>query len=406
MKTRNLYTRIWQELAADKEMVFLAGPRQSGKTTLARIISGHFSNTLYWNWDIPADRARLLDNPVFFEEVKRKDSAIPLIVFDEIHKHHDWKNYLKGAYDGYHGQFRFLVTGSGRLDLYRRGGDSLAGRYLQFHLWPFTVAELAETNRSMEDFFRDPLYMSMERAAELQGMWSQIETMSGFPEPFLTNRAASYRRWSRTYASQIIREDIRDLTDVTSVAHMETLYALLPSRTGSPLSITSLAETLHSSYNAVRSWLDIFERFFLVFSISAWTEKVARAIQKEKKYYLWDIPRITDSGSRFENMVAGELWRAVSCWNDMGLGDFSLHFVRNKEKEEVDFLLANEHRPLLLVETKVAETAPSKALLKFQRMLGVPAIQLTRQGDAFRLVSNDKLPVLIAPAPLWLALLP
>jgi predicted AAA+ superfamily ATPase len=406
MKARNLYTRIWQELAEDKEMIFLAGPRQTGKTTLARIISAGFSNTLYWNWDIPADRARLVENPVFFEEVVRKDRSTPLIIFDEIHKYNGWKNYLKGAYDGYHERYRFLVTGSGRLDMYQKGGDSLAGRYLPFHLWPFTIAELAETNRSMEDFLRDPLYLTMERSGELQAMWSQMETVSGFPEPFLANRPVSYRRWSQTYAGQIIREDIRDLTDVKSVANMETLYSLLPTRVGSPLSVTSLAETLHSSYNAVRSWLDIFERFFLVFSISPWTEKVVRAIQKERKYYLWDVPRITDPGARFENMTAIELWRAVTCWNDRGLGTFSLHFVRNKEKEEVDFLVAKEHRPLFLVEAKLSETRPSKTLLKFQRMLGIPAIQLTREGDTFRLLSSGSLPLLISPAPQWLSCLP
>lgn len=406
MKARNLYTRIWKELSTDKEMVFLAGPRQTGKTTLAKMISADFRNSLYLNWDIPADRTRLLENPTFFEEVKRRDRSIPLIVFDEIHKYRDWKNYLKGIYDGYHERYRFLVTGSGRLDIYQKGGDSLAGRYLLFHLWPFTIAELAEENRPVDDFFRDPLDLTMERTHELQAIWSQMEAVSGFPEPFLTHRATSYRRWSQSYASQIIREDIQGLTDVKSVGDMESLYALLPSRVGSPLSFTSLAETLHASYNAVRSWLDIFERFFLVFSISPWTEKVARAIQKERKYYLWDVPRIADPAARFENMVAVELWRAVTCWNDRGLGRFSLHFVRNKEREEVDFLVANEHNPLFLVETKLSDTGPTRTLMKFQRMLRIPAIQLVREGDTFRLHSNDDLPFLIAPAPQWLSGLP
>jgi uncharacterized protein len=237
-------------------------------------------------------------------------------------------------------------------------------------------------------------------------MWSQMEEVSGFPEPFLTRRVTSYRRWSQTYAGLIIREDIRSLTDVKSVGDMESLYTLLPSRVGNPLSFTSLAETLHASYNAVRSWLDIFERFFLVFSISPWTEKVARAVQKERKYYLWDVPRIADPAARFENMVAVELWRAVTCWNDRGLGRFSIHFVRNKEREEVDFLVANEHDPFFLVEAKLSDTGPARTLLKFQRMLRIPAIQLVREGETFRLQANDDLPLLIAPAPQWLSGLP
>ena len=406
MKARNLYTRIWKELSADKEMVFLSGPRQAGKTTLAKMIAADFRNSLYWNWDIAADRARLLESPVFFEELKRRDSSTPLVILDEIHKYRDWKNYLKGLYDGHHEGYRFLVTGSGRLDIYRKGGDSLAGRYLPFHLWPFTIAELAETSRPIEDFLRDPLDLTMERNRELKAIWSQIEVVSGFPEPFLANRATSYRRWSQVYARQLIREDIRDLTDIRSIGHMETLYTLLPSRVGNPLSLTSLAETLHVSYNTIRSWLDIFERFFLTFSIYPWTEKVARAIQKEKKCYLWDVPSVADQAARFENMVAIELWRAVTCWNDSGFGRFSLHFLRNKEKEEVDFLVADENRPLFLIEAKSSDTRPSQALMKFQRMLRIPAIQLTREGDTFRTLSNSGLPILVAPAYQWLSRLP
>jgi hypothetical protein len=387
-------------------MVFLSGPRQAGKTTLARMIADDFPNSLYWSWDILADRATFLENPVFFENVKRKDSSTPLIVLDEIHKYRDWKNCLKGFYDGYHNRYRFLVTGSGRLDLYQKGGDSLAGRYLPFRLWPFTIAELAEENRPFDDFLSNPLEITMERNVEMMAIWSKIETLSGFPEPFLLKRIPSYRRWSQVYARQLIREDIRDMTDVKSVGGMETLYELLPSRVGSPLSFTSLSEILHVSYNTVRSWLDIFERFFLVFSIAPWTEKVARAIQKEKKYYLWDIPRIKDQGARLENMVAAELWRAVTCWNDRGLGNFSLHFIRNKEKEEVDFLIADEHNPFLLVETKLNDTKPSSALKKFQRYLGVKAIQLTHEGDGFQMLSNGGLPILVAPACQWLSRLP
>ncbi len=397
---------IWQELAEDKEMVFLVGPRQVGKTTLAKIISNNFTNNLYWNWDIPTDRARLMENPLFFHEVERKDTSIPFIVFDEIHKYKDWKNYLKGVYDGYRSFCRFLVTGSGRLDVYQKGGDSLAGRYLLFHLFPFTIAELAERRLSLEEFIHNPLYMDMERSDELKDIWLQMEALSGFPEPFLKNRVTSYRRWSQIYGSQIIREDIRDLTDVRSVAHMETLYELLPARIGNPLSVPSLAEILKCSYNAVRSWLDIFERFFLVFSISPWTDKISRSIRKERKYYLWDTPRIKDKGACFENMVAIELWRAVACWNDRGMGGFSLHFVRNKEKEEVDFLVAEEHKPLFLVEAKLSDVHPSKALLKFQRALNVPAIQLTKEGNSFRLIENEGLPLLIAPAFQWLSYLP
>ncbi len=406
MDTREPYLKIWQELAKDKSMVFLVGPRQVGKTTLAKIISTSFVNNLYFNWDIPRDKARLMENPTFFQEIKRRDSSTPLIIFDEIHKYKDWKNYLKGVYDEFYERYQFLVSGSGRLDIYQKGGDSLAGRYLLFHLWPFTIAELGKRNLTIDDFFQDPLQISMERSVKLKEMWSRLSTLSGFPEPYLADRAATYRRWSNIYSNQLIREDIRDLTGIKSVDDMEILYSLLPSKVGTPLSVPSLATDLKASYNSLRSWLFIFERFFLIFSISPWTERIARAIQKERKAYLWDAPRIEEPAARFENMVAMELWRAVTNWNDLGYGHFSLHFIRNKEQQEVDFLIASGRKPVVLIEAKLSDTQPSSTLKKFQDALSIPAVQLIGEDEGYQVFSNNDQSILVAPGYQWLSQLP
>jgi len=401
-----MYIKIWQELEKNKSMVFLAGPRQSGKTTLSKIIAKSFVNSLYFNWDITDHRALFLKNPGFFESIERKDPSPPLVIFDEIHKYKDWKNYLKGIYDRFHDDYRFLISGSGRLDIYQKGGDSLAGRYFLFHLWPFTIAELAKRNAGMEDFLKNPLHISMERSNELEELWEQLSSLSGFPEPYISGKETTYRRWSNTYSNQLIREDIRDMVDIKSVQEMETLYMLLPSRVGSPLSIPSIMNDLKVSYNSIRNWLAVLERFFLIFSIPTWTGKIARAIQKERKVYLWDSPRIKDPAARFENMVAIELWRAVTLWNDMGHGNFSLHFIKNKEKQEVDFLIANNNDPFLLVEVKLSDTQPSQPLLSFQKQLGIPAVQLTGRGAGYRLTSNGTNKILVAPAYQWLSQLP
>ncbi len=406
MESRVLYVKIWQELIRDKSMVFLAGPRQTGKTTLAQIISRPFTNSVYFNWDIAEHRIRLIENPTFFEAVERRDSSIPLVVFDEIHKYKDWKNYLKGVYDQFHDSYKFLVSGSGRLDIYQKGGDSLAGRYLLFHLWPFTVAELGKSHIKIDEFLKNPLEIDMKQKDKLKAIWLRLSRFSGFPEPYLSGRTTTYNRWSNIYSQQLIREDIRDMTGIKSVGNMETLYLLLPSRVGSPLSIPSLANDLHISYNSVHSWLSAFERFFLVFSISPWTRKIARAIQKERKFYLWDIPRVKNPSVRFENMVAIELWRAVTAWNDMGYGHFSLHFIKNKEQQEVDFLIANGNEPFLLIEAKLSETKPSSPLKKFQSALGIPAVQLINKGEGYRIISNGDQYILIAPACQWLSRLP
>lgn len=406
MESRRSYVRIWKDLAKDKSMIFLAGPHQVGKTMLAQIISRSFKNNLYFSWDIAQHRTRLIENPTFFEAVERKDSSTPLIVFDEIHKYKDWKNYLKGIYDQFHDRYQFLISGSGRLDIYQKGGDSLAGRYFLFHLWPFTIAELGKRNVKINEFLNDPLQISMRGKSELKKIWSQLSELSGFPAPYLSNRLTSYRRWSNNYSLQLIREDIRDLTGIKAVGDVETLYFLLPSKVGSPLSVPSLAGDLQVAYNSVRSWLSAFERFFLVFSISPWTRKIARAIQKERKVYLWDAPLIKEPAARFENMVAMELWRAVTVWNDMGYGRFSLHFIKNKEQQEVDFLIANEREPFLLIEAKLSDIQPSAELKKFQLALNIPAVQLTNEGDGYRILSNRDQSILIAPAYQWLSRLP
>jgi predicted AAA+ superfamily ATPase len=406
MESRDLYVNIWRELAAEKSMVFLAGPRQSGKTTLAHIISGSFTNTLYFNWDIPEHRARLIGNPTFFEAVERKDPSTPLIIFDEIHKYKEWKNYLKGVYDQFHEDYQFLVSGSGRLDIYQKGGDSLAGRYYLFHLWPFTVAELGRRKVAIEDWLREPLKISVEEKEKLREIWSGLSALSGFPEPYLSSRVTTYRRWTNAYSQQLIREDVRDLTGIKSIGDLEILYLLLPSKVGSPISIPSLAGDLRVSYNSVRSWLGVFERFFLIFGIGPWTHKIARAIQKERKIYLFDSPKIEEPSARFENMVALELWRAVTSWNDMGYGLFSLHFIKNKEQQEVDFLIAKERKPFLLVEAKLADTEVSLALKKFQRTLKIPAVQLIEESEGYRVFSNEGQSILVAPAYQWLSQLP
>lgn len=398
--------KIWEELARDKSMVFLVGPRQVGKTTLAKDISRSFVNNLYFNWDIPSDKALIMENPTFFQEIKRRDTSTPLIIFDEIHKYKDWKNYLKGVYDEFHDGYQFLVSGSGRLDIYQKGGDSLAGRYLLFHLWPFTISELGKRNLPIDDFLENPIQIHVEGSESLKKEWSQLSTVSGFPEPFLGNRTVTYRRWSNAYSSQLIREDIRDLTGIKSVLDMEMLYSLLPSKVGAPLSVPSLASDLKVSYNSVRGWLSVLERFFLIFTISPWTERVARAIEKERKIYLWDAPRIEEPASRFENMVAMELWRGVTNWNDLGYGQFSLHFIRNKEQQEVDFLIANGRKPVVLIEAKMSDTQPSPTLKKFQNALRIPAVQLIGEDEGYRIFSSDDRSILVAPAYQWLSQLP
>lgn len=402
---RKLYYQIWEELSGEKPMIFLAGPRQAGKTTLARMVSSTFSNSVYFNWDLVTNKRLLVEKPTFFEEINRKDNTPPLIVFDEIHKYKKWKNYLKGIYDEFSDRYKFLVLGSGRLNVFQKGGDSLAGRYFLFTLWPFTLAELGQRRRMFADFINNPLKLDgIDKS--LDKIWEQLSYVGGFPEPYLSGKETFYRKWSASYGQQLIREDIRNMTAIKDVDSMEILFSLLPSKIGSPLSMASLSRDIQVSFNSIKDWLEIFESFFLVFRVPSWGKKISRAITKEKKLYLYDYAHIPNEPEKFENMVALELWRAVSNWNDLGLGDFGLHYVRNKEKEEVDFLITKNHDPFLLVEAKLSDGTLAKSLLKFQSVLNVPAVQLVNKTGVHKIISNGKLQTLIITASQWLSTLP
>ncbi len=403
---RNKYLKYWQELSASKEMIFLSGPRQSGKTTLAQnMIGSSFANLSYFNYDFIESKRILREDPYFFEKVDRIDASLPLVIFDEIHKHDKWKNYLKGIYDKFHGQYQFLVSGSGRLDTFQKSGDSLAGRYFMFHLYPLTLGELGNSHLSPDDFLNDPIVVPVFKK-ELWDLWDTIDTFSGFPEPFIHGKKPFFNRWYKTYSRQVLYEDIRDMSGIRKIDSLVSLFSILPSKIGSPVSINNLAMDIGTSFNTISDWLTVFDRFFLSFSLSPWTSKIARAIKKEKKIYLMNPSIIEDSRSRMENIVAIELSRATQLWSDMGFGDFNLHYIRNKEKEEVDFLISESNKPKLLIEAKLSDTNPSKPLIKFQRYLDVPGIQLVLKKNTARIITNDKNKILIVSAPDWLGMLP
>ncbi len=409
MKNRNLYKGIWDQLSSDKSLIMLAGPRQSGKTTFARdIVAKDFSDTVYFNWDISEDKRRLIDDPVFFSKVPRsRVLSKPLVILDEIHKYRNWKNYLKGVYDQFSREYQFLVTGSGRLEFARKAGDSLAGRFLKFHIFPFTLAELSPSRKSLEDFTDNPLGdFDVISAGKSRQAFESLWELSGFPEPFINGKKAFWRAWSMSYGQQIIRDDLRTIADIRNLDLVETLFALVPSRVGSPLSINNLAGDLQVAFDTAKNWLMLFDAFYLTFRMSPWTAKISRSILKEKKIYLFNYPVIEDDSARFENLVALEFLRAVEIWNDYGWGKFSIHYLRNKDKQEVDFLIAKNNKPFLLAETKITDDSPAANLLSFQNVLDVPALQLVKKEGVNKVYRNGKNNVLVVTAHRWLSSLP
>jgi len=409
MDNRGLYKKIWDQLSADKSLVMLAGPRQAGKTTFARnIVAKDFLDTIYFNWDLSKDKRRLIEDPIFFsKEPRSKISSRPLVILDEIHKYRDWKNYLKGIYDQFAGEYQFLVTGSGRLEFSRKAGDSLAGRFLKFHIFPLTLAELSNHRKPLRDFLDNPLkgFDDAPAGGTAQAFHSLWE-LSGFPEPFTKGKKNFWSTWSSAYGQQIVRDDLRTVADIRNLDMVETLFALVPSRVGSPLSMNNLAGDIQVAFDTVKSWLLLFDSFYLTFRLSPWTAKISRSILREKKIYLFNFPVIENEAARFENLVALEFLRAVETWNDQGLGKFSLHYLRNKDKQEVDFLLAENNKPFLLVETKLSDESPATSLLAFQNTLDIPAVQLIKKEGVRKIYKNGKKDVLVITAHRWLSTLP
>ncbi|MBL8993433.1 MAG: ATP-binding protein [Spirochaetia bacterium] len=404
---RPKYSRLYEDLARDGKIVILSGPRQAGKTTFARDLAVGRSNTLYFNYDSHKDRKIFLKDPNFYRGLERKNDEKPFVILDEIHKFRGWKSWLKGVSDTDAKDYDFLVTGSGRLEKTKRAGDALTGRYVSMRFFPFTLGELGGNTGSFADFLKNPLQLAPpDKKFKSQGIWEKLDQFSGFPEPFLKGEASFWRRWTEGFAGQIVRDDIASLEGIRQIDRLSLLIALLPSRVGSPLSQSNLASDLGVSFDAIKAWMEILESFFLVFKIDTYTKKISRSILKEKKYYLFNAPDVEDPGARFENLCALELVRSVQRANDLGEGRYQVKYLRNKEKEEVDFLITEKDEPRLLVEAKKSEDSPSPNLLKFQRVLNVPAVQLVEKKETFRLVPNGKNEVLVSGAHRWCAGLP
>jgi predicted AAA+ superfamily ATPase len=327
-RPRYLTAALRRDLA--RKMAFVAGPRQVGKTTLALGLPG--ARAAYLNWDIAPHRDRILRGEL---------PAGMLWIFDEIHKYRRWRNYLKGIYDGRPRGQRILVTGSGRLDLYRFGGDSLQGRYHLLRLHPFSVAELG-----------------MSRPAQLL----DLLRLGGFPEPFLGGSETQARRWSREYRSLLVREEIVALERIQDLGHLELLMLRLPELVGSPLSVNALREDLQVSHKAVVSWIGALERLFAVFRLAPFGAPRIRAVKKEQKHYHLDWTVVPGDAARFENLVACHLLKWVHFEQDTQGRDLELRYFRDIEGREVDFVIVEGRHPRLLVECKWGDAEVDRSL--------------------------------------------
>ena len=351
--TRYLDLHIREDL--NKKMVFLGGPRQIGKTTLALEMLGSRSpdHPAYLNWDSPHARKQLLDEAI--------PGGQPLLVLDEIHKFPRWRNLVKGFFDTRSDQTAFLITGSARLDHYRKGGDSLQGRYHYYRLHPFTLGELTTS----------------PGAGDLQ----TLMRYGGFPEPLLAGNLRSWRRWQRERLSRVVYEDLRDLENLRQVALVELLVEALPDRVGSPLSIRSLSIDLEVAHETVRRWIEILENLYVCFRIYPFGRPRIRAVKKEAKLYLWDWSQVPGKGARFENLVASHLLKYCHYLEDTEGHRMELRFIRDTDRREVDFVVLKDRHPLFAVECKSGEKSPGRWLEYFRQRIDIPKFYQVHLGE-------------------------
>ncbi|MCG3205364.1 MAG: hypothetical protein KCHDKBKB_02084 [Elusimicrobia bacterium] len=398
MQNRYLTPLIEEFCFPHHKMAFISGPRQCGKTTLAKTILSQRKCGQYFNWDDKEFKKKWAQNPRFI--LPNKSSIVPIVILDEIHKAKFWKRSLKGVFDTMEAPADIIVTGSARLNIYKKGGDSLLGRYYSFRLHPFTLAELVHNKPMHPEKILSFLFSrTMTPQKNQQDVLESILKLGGFPEPFLSQNERQANVWRASRTEKVIREDLRDLSRLPDLAQIETLAAILPDKVGGLFSLSSLREDLETSHNTIKRWLTYLKELYYIFEIKPYQLSIVRSLKKEGKMYLWDHSEVNDPGARFENLVACHLLKACHFWTDSGEGAFDLFFLRNKEKEEVDFLITKNKRPWLPIEVKLSDTTPASSLRRFLRYLPCKkALQLVAEPHAWQTHTDGETQILVASA--------
>ncbi len=334
-------------------MVFLGGPRQVGKTTFSLnfLEPPQITNEAYLNWDNVGDQKAIKNGEL---------PASPILILDEIHKFRKWRNLIKGIYDKKKDSQKFLITGSARLDHYRRGGDSLLGRYRYLRLHPFSVCESDATHSN-----------------DLE----HLLNFGGFPEPFLSGDTRDWRLWQRERLHRLVNDDIRSLENLKEFSSIETLAESLEDRVGSPLSINSLSEDLSFNFRTIDRWIHILEQVYFCFRISPFGPPKIRAVKKEQKLYLWDWSTCSDLGARFENFVASHLLKYCHFMEDTEGFKMELRFLRDTSRREIDFVVLKDEKPEFAVECKTGERGVSPHIRYFKDRTTIPKFFQVHQGQ-------------------------
>ncbi len=396
MKQRYICDAIGELAFASKKMAFLSGPRQCGKTTLAKMLGSSRDSLSYHNWDDIEFRRLWTKSPKAVVPPKPKDA---LVILDEIHKDKRWKRTLKGVYDTLAKPCDIIVTGSARLNVFQKGSDSLLGRYFHFRLSPFSLREMQRPgllgpDEALESLFSRATRRSKARSENL----SSLLEFGPFPDPLFRQDKRHARLWRQTRHTLIIREDLRDLSNLPDLGRLEMLAALLPGKVGAPFSLNAMREDIEVAHGTLSRWIDWLKELYFLFEIKPYSHRITRSLKKEGKIYMWDYAEVQDPAARFENLVAHHLLKACHYWTDTGEGDFQLCYLRDKERHEIDFLILRDGKPWLPVEAKLSDTKPSPNWRRFLPMLGCDRGLQIVQTSAWKTYCEGDKEVLVAGA--------
>lgn len=372
---KRVYEKLLQEhLREFRQMIFLSGPRQVGKTTMAKEASQTSPNHYYFNWDDARHRAWLIGGSEAIAREAHLDvftETLPILIFDEIHKYRFWKRFLKGFFDLYEKKARMIVTGSARLDVYKKGGDSMMGRYFLYRVHPLSIREIIDPTLPDQEI-RPPREIEEED-------YQALLKYGGFPEPYTKRNPLFWNRWKQLRLDQLFKEDIRDLTQIQELSQIRLLADLLIEQATQLVVYSNLAAKVQVSHVTIKRWITTLSTLYYCFCLQPWKKNVARSLLKEPKVFLWNWAQIENEGARLENFVASHLLKAVHFWTDRGFGDYQLHFLRDKDQREVDFLVVRNKKPWFLVEVKTSNDRNiSKSLHYFKQQTGAQhAFQLS-----------------------------
>ncbi|MEK7085618.1 MAG: ATP-binding protein, partial [Patescibacteria group bacterium] len=380
MNTRDRY--LEKTIVADlkEKMVFIGGPRQVGKTTLAKLIgSKNYKNPQYLNWDNREDRKNIIAGSF--------QANADLLVFDELHKFKNWKNYLKGIFDKYRNRYAILVTGSARLDLYRKGGDSLLGRYHHYRLHPFSLVEINK-NKTVQKPMKE-LKFPDKNPGKTAKIFKELFEFGGFPEPLFHKSQKVLRRWHNDRLDRLIKEDIRDTTVIRDLSGLQVLVELMEEKAAGQLSVNSLREDLQVNHKTASLWVDILEQFYFHFRVYPFAAKTIKSLRKEAKIYLWDWSAVKEESKKLENIVASHLLKFVHLLKDEEGYKADLHYLRDTSGREVDFLVSIYKKPWFAVEVKNSSEETSPWLNYYKERLKIPFLyQIVNKPD-INIIQNN-----------------